>query len=241
MDAVVEKCLHCEKPITRAERGRRQRFCTDAHRKAYSRLNGQNTPKPHHDLKTQNLDSEPIDIVERICPEIRTHTPSWKRVNECTWKLTRGSVTAWVMNVGTEANHPRAWIARVGDQASNPTTLGEAKSLAAQMIRGLPGDREVADPIFFLNKWAALYADQKPQDEEKPYVKPIAPKGFRVRLGITNHRKLQVLGCGFRVVTVQFRRKTIMLHHNGNTATIDRTDFKDLVASNRRYRERNAA
>jgi len=99
MDAVVEKCLHCGKPITRAERGRPQRFCTDAHRKAYSRLNGQNKPKPHHDLKTQNLDSQPIDIVERICPEIRTHTPSWKRVNECTWKLTRGSVTAWVMNV----------------------------------------------------------------------------------------------------------------------------------------------
>jgi hypothetical protein len=37
-----------------------------------------------------------------------------------------------------------------------------------------------------------------------PYVKLIAPKGLRVRLGITNHRKLQVLGCGFRVVTVQF-------------------------------------
>ena len=108
MDAVVEKCLHCGKPITRAERGRPQRFCTDAHRKAYSRLNGQNKPKPHHDLKTQNLDFQPIDIVERICPEIRTHTPSWKRLNECTWKLTRGTVTAWVMNVAPNANHPRA-------------------------------------------------------------------------------------------------------------------------------------
>jgi len=29
-------------------------------------------------------------------------------------------------------------------------------------------------------------------DEEKPYIKPTAPKGLRVRLGITNHRKLQV-------------------------------------------------
>jgi hypothetical protein len=32
-----------------------------------------------------------------------------------------------------------------------------------------------------------------------------------------------------------------MLHHNGKTAAIDRTDFKELVASNKRYRERNAA
>jgi hypothetical protein len=238
MDAVVEKCLFCGDPITRAARGRPQRFCREAHRKAYSRLNGQNNPKPHDDLKTQNLDSQPIDIVERICPEIRTHTPSWKRLNECTWKFTRGRVTAWIMNVAPQANHPRAWIARCGDQASNPTTLGEAKALAAQMVRGLPGDRDVADPIYFLNMWAAHCARQ-PEDE--PYIERVAPKGFRVRLGITNHRKLQVLGCGFRVVTVQFRGKTVMLHHNGKTAAIDRTDFKELVASNKRYRERNAA
>ena len=109
------------------------------------------------------------------------------------------------------------------------------------MVRGLPGDREVADPIYSLNKWAALYAEQRRQDDEKPYVQPIAPKGLRVRLGITNQRKLQVLGCGFRVVSVQFRGKTVVLHHNGNTATIDRKDFKELVASNRRNRERNAA
>ena len=32
---------------------------------------------------------------------------------------------------------------------------------------------------------------------------------------LTNHRKLQVLGCGFRVVIVQFRGKTVVLHHNG--------------------------
>jgi len=56
------------------------------------------------------------------------------------------------------------------------------------MVRGLPADREVADPIYFLNKWAALYADQRPQDDEKPDVKPSTHKGLRVRLGITNHR-----------------------------------------------------
>ena len=46
MDAAVEKCLHCEKPITRAARGRPQRFCCDAHRKTYSRLNGHENSRP---------------------------------------------------------------------------------------------------------------------------------------------------------------------------------------------------
>ena len=86
-----------------------------------------------------------------------------------------------------------------------------------------------------------VYADQRPQDDEKTYVKPSTHKGLRVRIGITNPRKLQILGCGFRVIIVQFRGKTVMLHHNGNTATIDQKHFKELVASNRRYRERNAA
>jgi hypothetical protein len=40
------ECLHCQKPITRAARGRLQRFCCDAHRKAHSRLNGQKDASP---------------------------------------------------------------------------------------------------------------------------------------------------------------------------------------------------
>jgi hypothetical protein len=200
LDAAAEKCLldGCEKPVVRCARGRPGKFCCDAHRKAHSRLNGQNSPKRPVAHKPQNHDHQVIDIIERICPEIRTYTPSWKRINECTWKLSRGPVTAYVMNVAPTANHPRAWVARYDDQTSNPTTLGEAKSIASQMIRCLPGDRMVDDQIFFLNKWAALFADQRAEDEEKPYVEPIAPKGFRVRLGIMGEHRLQVLGCGFR-------------------------------------------
>jgi hypothetical protein len=233
----VRACQHCGTNLPHVSRGRPQRFCSDKCRKAWGRLNGQNTPEPHPALKTQNHDLQPIDIVERICPEIRTHTPSWKRINEGTWKLTRARVTAWVMNVAPEAKHPRAWIARCGDQASNPTTLGETKALAAQMIRGLPGDREGADPIYFLNRWGAHFV--RPQSEDEPYVEPVAPKGLRVRLSIMGERKLQVLGCGFRVVTIQFKGKVVLLHHNGKTAAIDRAAFKELVASNRRYRKRN--
>ena len=55
-----------------------------------------------------------------------------------------------------------------------------------------------------------------------------------------------VIGCGKRLVTVQFRtrkkkkvEKLVVLHCAGYTATIKRDTFKELVASNKRYRKRN--
>ena len=40
------------------------------------------------------------------------------------------------------------------------------------------------------------------------------------------------------MVSVQFRGKTVVLHHKGNTATIDRKDFKEFIAANKRHRKR---
>ena len=54
-----------------------------------------------------------------------------------------------------------------------------------------------------------------------------------------------VIGCGNRLVTVQFRtrkkkvEKLVVLHCAGYTATIRREVFKELVASNKRYRKRS--
>jgi hypothetical protein len=75
--------------------------------------------------------------------------------------------------------------------------------------------------------------------EEEPYVEPIPPKGLKVNIGIDGEKALQVLGCGFRRVTVQLRGKNVLLHHNGYTATMKRADFKDLLAANKRYRKHN--
>jgi hypothetical protein len=61
-------------------------------------------------------------------------------------------------------------------------------------------------------------------------------KGFRVRICIEAEKELQVLGCGWRVVTCQFRGKTVLLHHNGNIATLKRKAFKHLVAAMRAIR-----
>ena len=56
-----------------------------------------------------------------------------------------------------------------------------------------------------------------------------------------------ILGCGNRLVTVQFRNvkrkkkveKFVVLHCAGYTDTIRREAFKELVVSNKRYRRRN--
>ena len=39
-------------------------------------------------------------------------------------------------------------------------------------------------------------------------------------------KELQILGCGWRIVTCQFRGDKVLLHHNGNVATMKRANFK---------------
>jgi hypothetical protein len=61
-------------------------------------------------------------------------------------------------------------------------------------------------------------------------------KGFRVRLCVEAEKELQIFGCGWRIVTCQFRSNRVLLHHNGNTATMKRGAFKELVAVMRALR-----
>jgi hypothetical protein len=61
-------------------------------------------------------------------------------------------------------------------------------------------------------------------------------KGFKVRIYIEAEKELQVLGCGWRIVTCQFRGNKVFLHHNGNVATMKRKAFKELLATVRAVR-----
>jgi len=63
-------------------------------------------------------------------------------------------------------------------------------------------------------------------------------KGFRVRLCIEAEKELQVLGCGWRTVTCQLRGNKVLLHHNGNVATMKHEDFKELLAAVRAVRSK---
>ena len=66
------------------------------------------------------------------------------------------------------------------------------------------------------------------------------PMGFRVRVGIETEKELQPLGCGWRIVTCQFRGDKVLLHHNGNTAKMKRTAFRAFIAANKKLRRKPA-
>jgi hypothetical protein len=61
-------------------------------------------------------------------------------------------------------------------------------------------------------------------------------KGLKLRICIEGEKELQILGCGWRIVTCQFRGNNVLLHHNCNIATMKRTAFKTLVAATRKAR-----
>ena len=61
-------------------------------------------------------------------------------------------------------------------------------------------------------------------------------KGFTLRICIEGEKELQILGCGWRIVTCQFRGNKVLLHHNGSIATMKRKAFKELVAALRAVR-----
>ena len=56
-------------------------------------------------------------------------------------------------------------------------------------------------------------------------------KGVKLRICIDAEKELQVLGCGWRIATCQFRGNKVLLHHNGNIATMKRKAFKELLAA----------
>jgi hypothetical protein len=61
-------------------------------------------------------------------------------------------------------------------------------------------------------------------------------KGFKLRICIEAEKELQILGCGWRIVTCQFHGNKVLLHHNGSTATMKRKAFKELLAAVRAVR-----
>jgi hypothetical protein len=87
--------------------------------------------------------------------------------------------------------------------------------------------------------WRKANIEELVREKKTPPSRPPAPakaKGFRVRLCIEDEKELQVLGCGWRIVTVELAGSKIHLHHNGNTATMKRKAFKELLAVNKRLR-----
>src|SRR5262249_45830517 len=102
----IQQRSHCGALLLGKNRGRPQRFCSDAHRQAYRKI----TSRPENGLRyrkgrvTQKPASKDSDLTrefepENLSPKINLH---FERVNEVTFKLTDGELT----NVPASHHHP---------------------------------------------------------------------------------------------------------------------------------------
>ena len=133
-----------------------------------------------------------------------------------------------------------AWVARLSRlEMEGPITL----LIGDGLWRLWPGTGKADARHWRLSVKGVRDAATAPPPRKEKLTTPI--KGFPVRLML--EMEAPIIGCGSRLVTVQFRtvkrkkkvEKFVVLHCAGYTDTIRREAFKELVASNKRYRKRN--
>jgi hypothetical protein len=133
----------------------------------------------------------------------------------------------------------RAWLASdnhgskiIGDDRlwrNNIEELARQKERRPKAVSWLPAAQTLRRPIIVVGR------NDPVQDVDDALGRA---KGFQVRLCIEAEKELQVLGCGWRIVTVELDGPKVRLHHNGNTATMKRPAFKALIAANKRLRRK---
>jgi hypothetical protein len=198
---------------------------------------GAETQKSGHSANPAKTASQVIDFIRPKRPAKR-----FERVNQVTWKA--NGDPACVIYLGDDQ-----WMARRNDQCCNPTTLAKAKSDAVAMIRTRVGDYTVErvtvsrkrghkstidGSTLQLHQLDALTEIRKPAAEEQLRQPQPTPIGLKVRLCLED--EVPAIGCGWRVVTCQFRGSKVALLHAGYSATIKRADFKQILVGTRRAR-----
>jgi hypothetical protein len=120
--------------------------------------------------------------------------------------------------------------------AKNPRAVA-GRDFTARLChkRRLGGHKSTIDgSILQLHQLDALTENRKPAIEEQLRQPQPSPIGLKVRLCLED--EVPAIGCGWRVVTCQFRRSKVALLHAGYSATIKRADFKQIVVGTRRAR-----
>ena len=192
--------------------------------------------------------ADPAKTASQVIDFVRPKRPPkrFERVNQATWKA--NGDPACLIYLGDDR-----WMARRKDQCCNPTTLSKAKLDALAMIRTRVGDytldrvtvsrkrghtSTIDDSILQLHQLDALTEFRKPAAEERVRQAQPTPIGFKVRLCLKD--EAPAIGCGWRVVTCQFRGSKVTLHHAGCSATIKRARFKQILAATGRAKVRNS-
>lgn len=118
----------------------------------------------------------------------------WVKVNECTWKLTDGSVSrtpashgqwagfnteralAWVIDTGWVVGRA-SWYARCGDRSYGPTGCVDAKAVAPALVTGVPLEK---DELAFagavdLTAITVLEPHTRPAEKPRAILSGVAP------------------------------------------------------------------
>src|SRR5215470_5046345 len=168
MDARAPHCAHCGALLVGKNRGRPQRFCSDAHRQAHRKIASapEKGPKYRTGRPKPKFGSQDANFSSEFKPENPSQKTNlrFERVSEATFKLTDGESTnvpashgqwggyrttkafAWVINIA-----PGQWLARCRNEASGPSSFKDAKVNALAMARGAHGDYFIRNPVHHLN------------------------------------------------------------------------------------------
>jgi hypothetical protein len=169
----------------------------------------------------------------KYCPECR------KRGKGRVWGFTASNP---LIAKGAETAFEEAWVARLEhlqDREGPIALLGPDGELWRLWPRGEgPKETSASEARHWRLFAKGVINAMTPPPPRKAKALAARPKGFRVRLCIENEQELQILGCGWRIVTVELAGPKVHLHHNGNTATMKRKAFKDFLAANKRLRRK---
>ena len=232
-----KRCFSCGVSFELSGSGKRQKYCQKCSSRGVHRGRGLPTSNP---LKTKGAGkhfSAPLPVSVREQIEVQKHQPNpvffttADGRNDMVWLGVGASRGATERIIGDD-RHWRVHVAEAIKLAAEEAKERKAKRSKASKPINLMGGcvRGKTDP-----QRGSVALRQAILDTE------LAPplKGFTVRLIFED--EAPAIGSGHRLVLVQFRGKKVILHGGGYTATIKRNVFKELVASNRRYRKRNQA
>ena len=174
-----------------------------------------------------------------------TLSGSGKRQKYCSECAKRGDGRVWGLSAsnplnikGAEKPFEEAWVDRLNglkDHEGPIALLGPD----GQLWRLWPTvEKEKTEARHWRLFARGVTNAMTPPPPRKTKAPASPPKGFRLRLCIDTEKELQVLGCGWRIVTCQFRGNNVLLHHNGSVASMKRQAFRDLVSANRRLRRK---
>jgi hypothetical protein len=229
-------CLSCGCPYDLSGSGKRQKYCQACQKspkRGVAQVRNLSTSKPLETNDSSTHFSAPIPPAKtrrrKLTPTRRLGAYVLAQIEA---KKGQPNPIRFVTPDGTKC---RVWLAhdakgRAGDDVYWGCNVEELlKERQVKPLPWKPTAKALRRPII-------VYGRNEPVRNLNDALGILS--GIRARVFINAQEELQVLGCGQRIVTIQLRGKEVLLHHNGNTAKMKRSAFKEFLKRNKEARLR---